>query len=757
MKKKVKKIPKYSNGTPYSTAEIDAIANQIKEQMGQLGTSGGQSGAVGRWKNMDTNQKISTGIETLGAAGNLLNTAMSGQDVTIGGAISATAQGAAAGAKFGPIGAIGGAAVGLAAGTAGRKRGVDYTTGTADMGSGWMKMFGPSKDQVLYKANMAKNSIQSRQQTENLRADYYNENSTGNINMMAAEGGIMRRPVNALVSKGELIYDPTTKKLRQVPGSKGKPNKADDVFAKLYEGDVVISNSPTMLMANGKTPAQNLMGMVDKYATGGTVKAREAIIKKVVNWQEANKTKPQEYAMYNEGYSGFFKHLMNNRTRPLGAVISEWFKQRGEAAPKFDGFGKLDFLNGIKNIYNTQSDYEAPIKLRDDFNWDQHRSVPIDQLFEFNPNALTTKVEKPKNASTGSTAKVNYSPQNVGIHTHSEIDPVLSRHKTSDFVAAETPVTTAPAVSKKKQETAISKKGEANKSSSDKKTTGVSQEEKRTPEQIAESLRIEDIGKRHWLRGPVNAKSSFYTPNGITKENAGKAVAPPLTVLKPGELGSLDESNDLTDPKSNGSNLQDALYRMAVLSQPLWDRAKAEPVDYTTPVYKYMPTQIDVTSQLRDADQSYALARYNFANLYPNTGAGMAAGLQAASDRAKQYADIRQYQTNAQNELIGKNVGIYNNWSNEYARIMNDVYNKTAANRAAARNINRQNRATALNNYGTMLSDDKKMKMEAQNNRLKANMLKPFIESVYENSDELMQTLAPYTMNRNVKKKSSTR
>lgn len=42
------------------------------------------------------------------------------------------------------------------------------------------------------------------------------------------------------------------------------------------------------------------MGMVDKYATGGTVKAREAIIKKVVNWQEANKTKPQEYAMFDE-------------------------------------------------------------------------------------------------------------------------------------------------------------------------------------------------------------------------------------------------------------------------------------------------------------------------------------------------------------------------------------------------------------------------------------------------------------------------
>ena len=48
--------------------------------------------------------------------------------------------------------------------------------------------------------------------------------------VLAAEGGIMRKPVKALVSKGELIYDPETKKLMKVPGSKGKPNKKDDVM-----------------------------------------------------------------------------------------------------------------------------------------------------------------------------------------------------------------------------------------------------------------------------------------------------------------------------------------------------------------------------------------------------------------------------------------------------------------------------------------------------------------------------------------------
>lgn len=196
------------------------------------------------------------------------------------------------------------------------------------------------------------------------------------------------------------------------------------------------------------------------------------------------------------------------------------------------------------------------------------------------------------------------------------------------------------------------------------------------------------------------------------------------------ELPLLGVTDNSFSHGNSGSNWKDNLYRMAVLSQPLWDRAKAESVDHASPVYKYMPTQIDVSSQLRDTDQSYALSRYNFANLYPNTGAGMAAGLQAASNRAKQYADIRQWQTNAQNELIGKNVGIYNNWANEHARILNDVYNKSAQNRAAARNINRQNRATALNNYGQMLSDDKKMAME----RMKFNILKPAIRSTYEDA-----------------------
>lgn len=331
----------------------------------------------------------------------------------------------------------------------------------------------------------------------------------------------------------------------------------------------------------------------------------------------------------------------------------------------------------------------------------------------------------------------------------SPVTPV-STQKTSNVTEPTVKVTDVPVVSEKKVKVADKP---ANKTTTVKKPDSKSTTSRATtsavpsPEDTVvrrpvyeETVKVADT--------PVDATKVYGREGDVRYDYLA-----PERKVKPGELGRPDD----TDINYNGSDWRDSLYRMAVLSQPLWGREKAEPVDYNFPVYKYMPTAIDVSSQLESADQNYALSRYNFANLYPNTGAGMAAGLQAASNRAKQYADIRQWQTNAQNELIGKNAGIYNNWSNEHARILNDVRNKYAQNRATARNINRQNMATALNNYGAMLSDDKKMNIEAQNNQLKANMLKPFIESVYENSDELIPMLAPYTMNRNVKKKSSTR
>ena len=331
-----------------------------------------------------------------------------------------------------------------------------------------------------------------------------------------------------------------------------------------------------------------------------------------------------------------------------------------------------------------------------------------------------TKDKQPVAINTSASTPVNTNKQTVDATQEKPVEPVV------------TP-TEVPTENEKK-EVVVPKKSSINKPSSSKKTTASRATTSTSPSPE------DTVVRRPIYEEPVKTVTAPTDDTKVYGRDGRVAYdyTAPETKVTPQELGrTVEDNNNYT-----GSDWQDNLYRMAVLSQPLWDRAKAEPVNYESPVYKYMPTQIDVSSQLRDADQSYALSRYNFANLYPNTGAGMAAGLQAASNRAKQYADIRQWQTNAQNERIGKNVGIYNNWANEHARIMNDVYNKSAQNRAAARNINRQNRSAALKNWGQIRRDEKLQDVQFS----ALNMYAPAIKAVMEDPYSVLNPL--YNLNR---------
>lgn len=770
MKKKVKKIPKFnSGGTAYdmlmkTPMPVTSPTFNPVTTNPQSGATAGTIAAGKEWKDFNKTQKANAVSDAIGGSAALWDMASSGQDVSVGTAVKGMATGAQAGAAFGPVGMAVGAGFGLLAGTAGRKNKVnvndpsEFTSKIARKGSGWLKPFGMSDEEMYRRANMVANANIATRQSEDLKANYYNNlNVPGSINVLAAEGGIMRNPVDALVSPGEIRIDPYTLDYEQYGHSDEKPNSKDNIETVAMEGDIIESHAKHMKMPNGKTPADNSKMILDSNIPE---EMKRKMIKKITNWQEANKTKPQEYAMYDEGTD----KVKARKKEKVNYVV--WNDKFGY----FDAEGGFHDMSDVSNPNLPDSAYlgryewvDTPIKKKNvgkhtstelDFNTSRHtRDGVNDKKSESNWRKSPTQEEIDAFYGYDRKKVSETVVKDRSERINNKNRKYLIENENENEMAGTLPeaVVTAPKTNK-----ASSKKDTGKKSSSGKTTATAPQESKLTPEQIAESLRIADIGERHWLRGSVTEpKQSFTSLAKITPEkikSQGVSNLTPLAGIKP-----LTDTTGTDNTGYTGSNWKDNLYRMAVLSQPLWNRAEAEPVNYESPVYKYMPTQIDVSSQLRDADQSYALSRYNFANLYPSTGAGMAAGLQAASNRAKQYADIRQWQTNAQNELIGKNVGIYNNWANEHARIMNDVYNKTAANRAAARNINRQNRAAALSNWGTMLSDDKKMNLEAQNNQLKANILKPLIESVYENSDELIPMLAPYTMNRNVKKKSSTR
>lgn len=640
MKKKVKKIPKFnSGGTAYDM--LMKTPMPVTSPTFNPGITNVQSGATAgtiaagkEWKDFNKTQKANAVSDAAGGVAALWDMASSEQDVSVGTAMKGMATGAQAGAAFGPVGMAVGAGLGLLAGTAGRGNKVDVnsssevTSDIARKGSGWLKPFGMSDEAMYRRANMVANANIATRQSEDIKANYYNNpNVPGSINVLAAEGGIMRTPVDALVSKGELIYDPTTKKLRQVPGSKGKPNKADDVYARLYEGDVVISNSPTMLMYNGKTPAQNLMGMVDKYATGGTVKAREAIIKKVVNWQEANKTKPQEYAMYSEGDIVKYKYNKNLED------FKYWDKDKKEY--------KKEYLDWVNNL--TEQD------VRD---IESGKYGDMSEYFSKN---------KGKKLDVATAQKLMTDKKYGNWHTIGQ----------------------AVADSK------------------------IKNAEPKLAEPWQAKMSINGVGPL-WQD---MYKSNYPIDYTVTPIDMKLKTLPNPSAAD----GNRDARKYLS--KQNTSNwLNTVLDFVPTLSALFGDYDYHTEHAQISPA-KYIPTGVNIDPIRRAADESYAMARYNQANISPNTGAGMAYGLQAVSNRTKSLADAYAWQQDAQNKLIAQNAGIYNDWAKRYDAARYQAIADTRANEGAAQQMRDQ-----------AIKDAYEFQTGRRNDRWRLSMLEPLMK-----------------------------
>ena len=623
MKKKVKKIPKYNAGG----SVLDTLLNNNQlitpafnsQNNGVSSATAGTVAAGKTWSDMNNTQRTSAIVDAAGVVLNGIGNI--GKPATLSGAIQGGLSGASTGAAIGgPLGAGIGFAAGTLFNSIGNKASTDgYGNYKKSTGITRLLGIGKSDSEIRQQANREKNAMISQQQTQAMRSDYYNENPAGSINVLAAEGGIMRKPVDALVSKGELIYDPTTKKLRQVPGSKGKPNKADDVYARLYEGDVVISNSPTMLMANGKTPAQNLMGMVDKYATGGTVKAREAIIKKVVNWQEANKTKPQEYAKFDGGGIADINKYGYNKNM---SDFAYWDKDKNEY--------KKEYLDWVNNL--TEQD------VRD--------------------------IESGK---------------------YGDMSEYFSKNKGKKLDVA-----TAQKLMTDKKYGNWHKIGQA----------VVDNKIKNTEPKLAEpwqaKMSINGVGPL-WQD---MYKSNYPIDYTVTPIDMKLKTLPNPSAAD----GSRAARKYLS--KQNTPNWLDEMSNLLPVIGGLFDKYDwhTESSQITPP--RFVPVNADPRPLLRAADESLAMARYNQANISQNTGAGMAYGLQAASNRAKAYADAYQWQQETNNKLIAQNAGIYNDWRKQRDAYATQAIADTRANEGAAQQMKDQARKDRLEFYYGRRNDD---------------------------------------------------
>lgn len=630
MKKKVKKIPKYSGGiaaagkSPDLTIKSNPAGDAYRKQM-QDSVSGASSANSNLLSGIATasNELVTNvlGIEDNSREGVTLNAAATGSD--IGGSIMP---------GWGHL--IGGIAGGLVGSF--KQGSVDPNTGEITYGG----IFGRSNHSLRSESNRIKNNIRAKTMTQDIQADYYNNPNVQAQPILAAEGGIMRKPVDALVSKGELIYDPTTKKLRQVPGSKGKPNKADDVYAKLYEGDVVISNSPTMLMTNGKTPAQNLMGMVDKYATGGTVKAREAIIKKVVNWQEANKTKPQEYAKFDGGgVAGINKYGYNKNM----SDFAYWDKDKNEY--------KKEYLDWVNNL--TEQDV---------------RDIEAQKYGDMSEYFSKNKGKKLDVA----TAQKLMTDKKYG-----------NWHKIGQAIVDNKIKTKGPALDN-------------------------------VPHMAKQINIFPGMKERvvHHVAGDGDNKAELthlYT-QGLEIPKLKKLPNPSEA---DGVIAAYKAQNKGKGTPDWLSNIVDFAPMAAALFGDYDYHAEQAQISPA----KYIPTGVSIDPIRRAADESYAMARYNQANISPNTGAGMAYGLQAASNRTKSLADAYVWQQDAQNKLIAQNAGIYNDWAKRYDAARYQAIADTRANEGAAQQMRDQ-----------AIKDAYEFQTGRRNDRWKLSMLEPLMK-----------------------------
>lgn len=165
-----------------------------------------------------------------------------------------------------------------------------------------------------------------------------------------------------------------------------------------------------------------------------------------------------------------------------------------------------------------------------------------------------------------------------------------------------------------------------------------------------------------------------------------------------GNPGKINVNRKLT-PSSAGvqdsiapANLEGLMSNLAALAGPIGNISVGRPEQVDTYTYDpvYGPTEYNIDPLLNQIASSDAIARYNMANVNPNTGANMAFGIQSAVNRNNAIANAYSQKNNAENQMAFNNAQIANQWGQQYANARHIAANEQAQNDATARNIRRQ-------------------------------------------------------------------
>lgn len=420
--KKLKRVPRYAFGA-------DAISN---------------------WGNMSGVDKANVVTQGVGAIGSMIGNATSGQKPTAAGVIGGIGSGAAMGASVGgPWGAVIGGAIGGITSSIGSGGSVNEQTGEYELPSGIAGLFGHSKSYIRNKAGRIKNGIQARQMSEQVAADYYQENGYNELSL--SKGGVVPSTM-AYLDDGEMLRTPDGT-IGSIP-EEGKPT--DSNLLNVPVGTQVLSDKIKVPGTN-KTFAEMGKKLMKKsnnkanniYAENSQMlneRNNQIAYQALLDQQEALKSKKikKNTAAYADGTKGikpfgqaYVDSRSNQNNGPRHIPSSEVANRLGIPYNINAPIGNVDTANArsskyfnytgnpgqlpVGNIYSTNS--KKP-KTPSDNNWldliDNIAALagPIDNIFSGSPERVETYTYDPV-----------YGP------TDYNIDPILREATLSDRIA----------------------------------------------------------------------------------------------------------------------------------------------------------------------------------------------------------------------------------------------------------------------------------------------------------------------------------
>lgn len=759
--KKLKRVPQYAFGA-------DAISN---------------------WGNMSGVDKANVVTQGVGAVGSMIGNATSGKKPTAAGVIGGIGSGAAMGASIGgPWGAVIGGAIGGITSSIGSGGSVNEQTGEYELPSGIAGLFGHSKSYIRNKAGRIKNGIQARQMSEQVAADYYQENGYNELSL--SKGGVVPSTM-AYLDDGEMLRTPDGT-IGSIP-EEGKPT--DSNLLNVPVGTQVLSDKLKVPGTN-KTFAEMGKKLMKKskkkvnniYAENSQMlneRNNQATYQSLLEQQESLKnkknSKKQQIPSYENGTSGVY----GRKKVKLKYIYDPMLGGFGYIDPNTGGFVEMNDVRNdllpdsmwIQN-YNDSEDIEQPITLKQDtvsksthnVNKRDFLKLPNKKIKKntptiFNDHAYEVAGKKYQIGDTfqykGKQYKVTGNNEAVPVNKNDtdpkEIDEGFNWNLYRDVFTQGEPRTIGPS-------------GAGRYSTYQQNKTTNSIPNANDPYFIGNMYTNGNwgdltVGKRLSSINPefntpalgvigTNTSDSYSIPT-ITQDTAIPQTAvrstpstkrstvqtsvqqpvqeqvtgpiqpfsndrPSLTELtsKPSKvLPKLNIGRPFVynpspdDAVSNGLDMS-SLYSTVATLAPLFDRERAEKVDAYTYNPVYGPTNYNIDPILREATLSDRIARYNMANINPNTGANMAFGLQSAVNRNKTIANAYSTKNNAENQMAFNNAQIANQWGQQYADARHIAATEYAQNKANARNINRRNFASALNNWGASLRDKKQTSMD---------------------------------------------